>query len=103
MKNTLSQLARNLQESGKAYRFKKGDAPANKGRKMDASLYAKCSRTMFKAGHLPANTCMMVRRPSGMIKTGINITAENHPWQMDAKAYWNYGRMRMARYLKGTT
>ena len=56
MKNTLSRLARNLQESGKAYRFKKGDAPANKGRKMDASLYAKCSRTMFKTGHLPANT-----------------------------------------------
>lgn len=56
MKNTLSRLARNLQESGKAHRFKKGDAPANKGRKMDASLYAKCSRTMFKAGHLPANT-----------------------------------------------
>jgi hypothetical protein len=39
-------------ESG---RFKKGQEPTNKGQKMTAEKYRKCSRTMFKKGQTPAN------------------------------------------------
>lgn len=40
---------------GIAYRFKKGDVPANKGKKMPAEQYEKCKGTMFKPGVLPKN------------------------------------------------
>ncbi|MBL7780659.1 MAG: HNH endonuclease [Saprospiraceae bacterium] len=35
---------------------KKGEIPTNKGKKVSADTYAKAAPTMFKKGHLPANT-----------------------------------------------
>lgn len=37
-------------------RFKKGNVPANKGKRISKELYEKCSKTMFKPGIKPANT-----------------------------------------------
>lgn len=41
---------------GNATTFRKGNIPANKGKKMDESLRAKVARTWFKSGHMPHNT-----------------------------------------------
>jgi len=41
--------------SGLTGQFEKGHIPANKGKKMSASQYEKCSKTMFKKGHIPHN------------------------------------------------
>lgn len=49
-------MSRQLADSGTAHRFPKGHVPANKGRKMNAGVYAKVSATMFKKGHMPDNT-----------------------------------------------
>lgn len=45
-----------LSQLGSASRFKKGHTPANKGRKMSAEMYERCSSTMFRKGHKPHNT-----------------------------------------------
>jgi hypothetical protein len=45
-----------LAESGKAYRFQDGHIPANKGKKMNNTVYEKVKHTFFKHGHTPANT-----------------------------------------------
>ena len=37
-------------------RFKKGNVPANKGKKMDRETYDRLSPTMFKKGNTPLNT-----------------------------------------------
>ena len=39
-----------------ATRFKKGQTPPNKGKKMPESTKAKVAKTFFKPGHLPHNT-----------------------------------------------
>ena len=41
--------------SGLDCRFKKGDEPANKGKKMSPEQYEKCKATMFRKGNVPAN------------------------------------------------
>lgn len=41
--------------SGLDCRFKKGDEPANKGKKMSPEQYEKCRATMFRKGDVPAN------------------------------------------------
>lgn len=41
--------------SGTDGRWKKGDTPHNKGKKMSQEQYEKCKGTMFKKGHVPAN------------------------------------------------
>lgn len=48
-------LSRKLAENGMMHRFPKGHTPRNKGKKMDAEVYAKVSATMFKKGNLPCN------------------------------------------------
>jgi hypothetical protein len=53
---------RQLAESGKISRYKKGNVPANKGKKMSPELYEKCKRTMFKTDQIPAN-CVHFGRP----------------------------------------
>lgn len=45
-----------LSESGKAYRFKKGHVPVNKGKKLPEYVKEKIRQTMFKKGHRPKNT-----------------------------------------------
>lgn len=44
-----------LSHSSKTW-FKKGCEPVNKGKNLSTEVYAKCSATMFKKGHLPHNT-----------------------------------------------
>lgn len=41
---------------GVSTRFKKGQIPPNKGKKMSSELREKCKHTFFKKGHLPGNT-----------------------------------------------
>ncbi len=41
--------------SGLDCRFKKGNVPANKGKKMSPEQYEKCKETMFHKGNVPAN------------------------------------------------
>lgn len=41
--------------SGLDCRFKKGNEPANKGKKMSPECYRKCQATMFHKGHVPVN------------------------------------------------
>lgn len=41
--------------SGLDCRFKKGDEPANKGKKMSPEQYQKCQATMFHKGNVPVN------------------------------------------------
>lgn len=46
----------NKLNTGRTGRFEKGHIPANKGRRMSEGVYKKVAPTMFKEGHLPANT-----------------------------------------------
>lgn len=46
----------NKLNTGRTGRFEKGHIPANKGRRMSEGVYKKAAPTMFKEGHLPANT-----------------------------------------------
>lgn len=55
LKSDLSGRITKLSELGKIYRYKKGNIPANKGKKMSKSQYEKCKKTMFKKGSIPAN------------------------------------------------
>lgn len=50
------ELGHKLVTSGARHRFPKGHVPANKGKKMPEGIYERCSRSMFKKGHLPKNT-----------------------------------------------
>jgi len=49
-------LNNKLAEAGKAYRFKKGHTPANKGIKMSAEVRERIKHTWFEKGHEPHNT-----------------------------------------------
>ena len=44
------------ENQGKATQFKKGNIPANKGKKMSKDIYERCKATMFKKGNKPHNT-----------------------------------------------
>lgn len=52
----------NLLKAGKKFRFKKGNVPFNKGKKMPAEVYEKVKATMFKKGNRPYNW-----KPNGTI------------------------------------
>lgn len=56
LKRMQCELAQRLENSGSRHRFTKGHVPANKGKKMSAEVYAKCSASMFKKGHSPIQT-----------------------------------------------
>lgn len=43
-------------KSGIATRFKPGNVPANKGKKMSEEQYTSCQKTMFKPGNKPHNS-----------------------------------------------
>lgn len=45
-----------LEEAGKISRFKKGQVPPNKGKRMPEHVYLKAKATMFKKGNVPHNT-----------------------------------------------
>lgn len=54
------ELVKKLEEKGKAYRFKKGEAPMNKGKKMEEYMspeaIKRTQKTRFKKGNKPDNT-----------------------------------------------
>ncbi|MBS4059686.1 MAG: HNH endonuclease [Bacteroidetes bacterium] len=64
-----TRFKKNLANLGKPYRFKKGNVPANKGKKMSPEVKQKCSKTFFKPGQVPPNTkydgYISVRKDSG--------------------------------------
>lgn len=51
--------------------FKKGQSPANKGKKMPAHVYEKAKATMFKKGQKPHNT----------VEVGTVVTRKNFDYQ----------------------
>ena len=60
--------------SGVNTRFKKGQSPANKGKKMTKEIYQRCSSTMFKKGNMPINTQDIGTIKNVMTDTGgVNI------------------------------
>lgn len=86
----LSALGRKLASSPEsiAKRFQKGQTPANKGKKMPAELYAKCSATMFKPGHAPIN-----RRPVGSERVNVDgyvevKISEPNKWALKHRMIW---------------
>ena len=71
-----------------ANRFRKGHAPANKGRKMSSDTYLRVARTMFRKGHMPTN-----HREVGSER--INIygyievkVAEPNVWRQKHRLVW---------------
>lgn len=69
---------------GKAYQFKKGHVPANKGKKMDPEQKKKIKHTFFKKGHVPANTL-----EDGVITTRTDTnTGIKYKYIRIAKAKW---------------
>jgi hypothetical protein len=55
LKEELERQAIRLKTSGIGHRFKKGQSPVNKGKKMPVEIYEKAKATMFKKGDIPVN------------------------------------------------
>jgi hypothetical protein len=68
--------------------IKKGNVPLNKGRKMKKSVYKKCAPTMFKKGHLPANT-----KP----RNGVITIRHDHKKRKNPKPY-KYIRIAIGKW-----
>lgn len=74
--------------SGMDTRFKKGNVPPNKGKKMSAEQYAKASRTMFKKGNISHNY-----RPVGSERVNVDGYIEikvKDPgtWKLKHRVIW---------------
>ena len=68
--------------------FPKGNIPANKGKKMPPEVYKKCSKTMFKKGHIPQNHHQV---GSERINVGGYIEikiAEPSKWKLKHRLVW---------------
>lgn len=71
-----------------AARFKKGDIPANKGKKMPTDLYDKLAPTMFKPGHANSN-----HKPVGSERVNVDgyveiKVAEPRKWALKHRVIW---------------
>jgi hypothetical protein len=72
--------------NGLDYRFKKGNVPPNKGKKIAPEVYEKCAATMFKKGHKPAAS-----RPVGserLDKDGYMMIKVAEPNKWKPKHVW---------------
>lgn len=74
--------------SGMDTRFKKGNVPPNKGKKMSAEQYAKASRTMFKKGNISHNY-----RPVGSERVNVDgyieiKVADPSKWELKHRVVW---------------
>lgn len=70
-----SYIKNNGLSTGRFGRFKKGNVPANKGKKMPKAVYEKAKATMFKPGSTPSNTMPIgteKKLPDGYIWIKIN-------------------------------
>lgn len=70
------------------HRFHKGIIPANKGKKMPADVYARCSVTMFRKGHRPEN-----HREVGSERVNVDgyieiKVAEPNKWRLKHRVVW---------------
>ena len=87
----LSRQADKLRIAGTNSRFKKGQAPANKGKSMSPEVYEKAKKTFYKPGHKPHNTkwdgheriCpkdgyILIRIKEGVYKHKHRVVWENH-------------------------
>ena len=68
--------------------FKKGGIPHNKGKKMPQSIYAQCSKTMFRKGNIPPN-----HRPVGSERLNadgyIEVKVEEpSKWKLKQRLIW---------------
>lgn len=68
---------------GEATRFKKGQTPPNKGKKMPQTVYQKVKGTMFKKGNLPHNT-----KKDGAVSTRTDKNGTKRPWIRLQKGQW---------------
>jgi hypothetical protein len=68
---------------GQKTRFKKGQTPYNKGKKMPQNVYQKAKRTMFRKGNLPHNT-----KADGVLTTRTDKNGTKRPWIRLAKGKW---------------
>lgn len=88
MKALLRNGAKSLAESGKAHRYKPGQSPVNKGKKMPKEVYKKVQKTMFKAGHKPHNIAPIgseVLTKDGYLRVKI---AEPNVWELKHRLVW---------------
>jgi phage protein len=74
--------------NGMDTRFKKGNVPPNKGKKMSAEQYAKASRTMFKKGNISHNY-----RPVGSERVNVDgyieiKVADPSKWELKHRVVW---------------
>lgn len=76
-----------------AHRFKKGQTPANKGKKVSPELYAKMQPTMFKKGQVSLN-----KRPVGSERVNVDgyievKVADPSKWRLKNRVVWeqHYG------------
>lgn len=79
---------RNNLKNGIDARFKKGQAPHNKGKKMPAEVYEKAKDTMFKKGNMPNNY-----RPVGSERISadgyIEIkVSDPNVWKLKHRVIW---------------
>lgn len=79
---------------GKSTRFKPGQKPVNKGKKMPKDVYDKVRKTMFKKGQMPHNTLSNgtittrtdkngIKRPFIRVELGKWVEMKNHVWQLE--------------------
>lgn len=71
-----------------AHQFKKGQPPANKGKKMPPETYARVAPTMFRKGNVPAN-----HRPIGSERVNVDgyveiKVAEPNVWKQKHRVVW---------------
>lgn len=78
-----------------AHQFKKGQPPANKGKRMSPETYSRVAPTMFRKGNVPAN-----HRPVGSERVNIEgyveiKVAEPNRWKLKHRVIWEqeYGRI----------
>jgi len=73
-------------------RFKKGQIPQNKGKKMSPEQYEKCSKTMFKKGNKPHNTkfdgCLSIRRDKRTNRAYLYIRLSEGKWDEYHRYLW---------------
>lgn len=88
LKELLKEQNKLLTEKGKAYRFQKGQTPANKGKKTPAKVYEKIRPTMFKPGNKPHNSLKVgaeIITRDGYIKVKM---AEPNQWKHKHRMVW---------------
>lgn len=80
-------LQKRIQDSWK----KKGDVPANKGKKMSAELYERCSATFFKKGIVPHNVVAIGTEritDDGYIEVKVKNGGLQKNWKLKQRLIW---------------